>query len=96
MGLSYAQTMWHIVLPQAFRTAFPALGNSVISMVKDTSLAANITVTEMLFQTQRIIGRSYQSMALYLEVAFIYLLFSTVLSALQKLGEKKLGGYGIQ
>ena len=50
----------------------------------------------MLFQTQRIIGRSYQSMALYLEVAFIYLLFSTVLSALQKLGEKKLGGYGIQ
>lgn len=96
VGLSYAQTMWHIVLPQAFRTAFPALGNSVISMVKDTSLAANITVTEMLFQTQRIIGRSYQSMALYLEVAFIYLLFSTVLSALQKLGEKKLGGYGIQ
>ena len=65
-------------------------------MVKDTSLAANITVTEMLFQTQRIIGRSYQSMALYLEVAFIYLLFSTALSALQKLGEKKLGGYGIQ
>ena len=96
VGLSYAQTMWHIVLPQAFRTAFPALGNSVISMVKDTSLAANITVTEMLFQTQRIIGRSYQSMVLYLEVAFIYLLFSTVLSALQKLGEKKLGGYGIQ
>ena len=96
VGLSYTQTMRHIVLPQAFRTAFPALGNSVISMVKDTSLAANITVTEMLFQTQRIIGRSYQAMALYLEVAFIYLLFSTVLSALQKYGEKKLGSYGIQ
>lgn len=94
VGMSYIQIMWHVILPQTFRTAFPALGNELISMVKDTSLAANITVTEMFFQAQRIAGRTYQTMALYIEVAVIYLLFSTVLTLLQRLGEKKLGAYG--
>lgn len=94
VGMSYVQIMWHVILPQTFRTAFPALGNELISMVKDTSLAANITVTEMFFQAQRIAGRTYQTMALYIEVAVIYLLFSTVLTLLQRFGEKKLGAYG--
>lgn len=94
VGMSYVQIMWHVILPQTFRTAFPALGNELISMVKDTSLAANITVTEMFFQAQRIAGRTYQTMALYIEVAVIYLLFSTVLTFLQRLGEKKFGAYG--
>lgn len=89
-GLSYIQIMWHIVLPQAFRTAFPALSNSLISMVKDTSLAANITVAEMFMATQRIVARTYEPLALYIEVALIYLLFSTVLTRLQHFGERKL------
>lgn len=84
----------YVVLPQAFRTAFPALGNSMISMVKDTSLAANITVAEMFFQAQRIAGRTYETMAVYIEVALIYLIFSTILEYLQRRGEKKLGKYG--
>ena len=94
VGLNYFQIMWHVVLPQAFRTAFPALGNSMISMVKDTSLAANITVAEMFFQAQRIAGRTYETMAVYIEVALIYLIFSTILEYLQRRGEKKLGKYG--
>ena len=57
-GMSWGQTIRRIVLPQAFRTAFPTLGNSLISMVKDTSLAANITVTEMFMTTQRIVART--------------------------------------
>ena len=93
VGMSYLQIMWRIVLPQALRTAFPPLSNSLISMVKDTSLAANITVTEMFMATQRIVARTYQPLALYCEVALIYLLFSTVLTKLQRLGEKKLGAY---
>lgn len=95
VGLNYLQIMWHVVLPQAFRSAFPALGNSLISMVKDTSLAANITVAEMFFQAQRIAGRTYETMAVYIEVALIYLLFSTVLEWLQRRGEKKLSKYGL-
>lgn len=92
-GLSYVQIMWHIVLPQALRTAVPPLFNSLIGMVKDTSLAANITVAEMFFQAQRIAGRTYQFMLMYLEVALIYLIFSTVLTWVQSVAEKKLNGY---
>ena len=93
-GLSYLQTIFRIVLPQAMRTAFPPLSNSLISMVKDTSLAANITVTEMFMVTQRIVARTYEPLLLYLEVGLIYLIFSTVLTKLQAVGEKKLGFYG--
>lgn len=96
VGMSYIQIMRRIVLPQAFRTAFPSLSNSLISMVKDTSLAANITVTEMFMATQRIVARTYEPLALYIEVALIYLLFSTVLTHLQRIGEKRLSAHGAQ
>ena len=92
-GMSYIQTMRRIILPQAMRTAFPSLANSVIAMVKDTSLAANITVTEMFMATQRIVSRTYEPLALYIEVGLIYLLFSTVLTKLQAWGEKKLSAH---
>ena len=94
VGLNYMQIMAHIVLPQAFRTAFPALSNSLISMMKGTSLAATITVVEMFRQATVINGRVYESLGLYTEVALIYLLFCTVLTWLQPLGEKKLASYG--
>lgn len=93
-GMSYWQTMRRIVLPQAFRTAFPPLSNSLISLVKDTSLAANITVLEMFMATQRIVARTYEPFALYCEVGLIYLLFSTVLTWLQRRGEKRLAILG--
>ena len=93
VGMNWLQTMWHVVLPQAFRTAFPPLSNSLISMLKDTSLAANITVMEMFMVTQRIASRYYEHLALYIEVAIIYLLFCTVLTKLQAVCEKKLAAY---
>ena len=94
VGMNYMQIMWHIVLPQAFRTAFPALSNSLISMLKGTSLAATITVMEMFRQAQVINGRVYESLGLYGEVALIYLAFCTILTWLQHQGEKRLGSYG--
>ena len=93
-GMSCAQVMRRIMLPQALRTAFPTLGNSVISMVKDTSLAANITVTEMFMTTQRIVARTYEPLVLYIEVGVVYLLFCTVLTALQRRGEARFRVYG--
>lgn len=93
-GMSWGQTIRRIVLPQALRTAFPTLGNSLISMVKDTSLAANITVTEMFMTTQRIVARTYEPLLLYVEVGLIYLIFCTVLTKLQTSGEKRLQRYG--
>ncbi|MBR3017315.1 MAG: amino acid ABC transporter permease [Clostridia bacterium] len=94
VGMNYIQIMLHVVLPQAFRTAFPALGNSMIAMLKETSMAATITVMEMFRQAQVINGRVYESLALYGEVALIYLMFCTVLSWVQRLGEKRLSTYG--
>ncbi len=94
VGMNYLQIMWHIVLPQAFRVAFPALSNSLISLTKETSLAASITVMEMFRQAQVINGRVYQPIGLYTEVALVYLLLCTVLTAVQHWGERRLGSYG--
>ena len=93
VGMTYLQTMRRIILPQVMRTAFPSLSNSLISMIKDTSLAANITVTEMFMATQRIVARTYEPLALYIEVGLIYLLFCTVLTKLQSVGEKRLNAH---
>ncbi len=90
VGMSWIQTMRRIILPQAFRIAFPTLFNSIIGMVKDTSLAANITVTEMFMSTQRIVARTYEPLVLYIEVGFIYLMMCTILTKVQSWGEKKL------
>ena len=94
VGMSYLQIIRRIILPQAMRTAFPPLSNSLIGLVKDTSLAANITVVEMFMATQRIVARTFESLALYIEVGLVYLLFCTVLTKLQRIGEKKLASYG--
>ena len=93
VGMNYLQIMWHVVLPQAFRTAFPPLSNSLISMLKDTSLAATITVADMFMAAQRVVGRTYEPLWIYCEVALIYLFMSTVLTILQRYGEKKLSSY---
>lgn len=90
VGMTYMQIMRRIILPQALRTAFPPLNNSLISLVKDTSLAASITLTEMFMVAQRVAARTYDIFALYCEVALIYLIFCTVLTKLQTVCEKKL------
>lgn len=90
VGMSYLQIMRRIVLPQAMRIAFPPLSNSLIAMVKDTSLAANITVTEMFMVTQRIVARTYEPLLLYLEVGAVYLLFCTVLTKVQHMVETRM------
>lgn len=93
VGMSYLQIVRRIVLPQAMRTAFPSLGNSLIAMVKDTSLASVVTVTEMMMATKQLNALYLEPLALYLEAAVIYLMFCTVLTKVQSWGEKKLSAY---
>lgn len=90
IGLSYPKTMARVILPQSFPIAFPSLFNNLISLLKDTSLAASITVIELFTAAQQIAARTYEPFALYLEAAFIYLIFSTLLTMLQSYLEKKL------
>ncbi|MBL4934549.1 amino acid ABC transporter permease [Clostridium sp. YIM B02515] len=90
IGMTHTQTLKRIVLPQAARVSIPPLFNSFISLIKDTSLAASITLTEMFQVAQRVTAATYEPLLLYVEVAFIYLIFCTILSAVQGRVEKKL------
>lgn len=90
LGMSYVQTLKRIILPQATKIAIPPLFNSFIALVKDTSLASTITVTEMFLVTQRITARTYEPLVMYLEVGFVYLIFCTVLNWVQGKVEDKL------
>ncbi len=94
IGMTWSQAMRRIILPQASRIAVPPLSNTFISLVKDTSLAAAITVPELFRAGQRIVATSYEPLILYIEVALIYLAVSSVLSALQTRLEKRLSRYG--
>ncbi|WP_291632892.1 amino acid ABC transporter permease, partial [Clostridium sp.] len=90
IGMTHTQSLIRVILPQATRVSVPPLSNSFISLVKDTSLAASITFTEMFQIAQRIVAATYEPLVLYCEVAFIYLLFCTILSIIQQKIEKKL------
>jgi cystine transport system permease protein len=90
IGMSDNQALRRIILPQAARVAIPALANSFISLVKDTSLAATITVTELFQVAQTITAATYEPLYLYTEAAFIYLIFCAVLSLFQQKLEKRL------
>ena len=90
VGLNYPQALWRIIMPQAFKIAFPSLFNNLISLLKDTSLASSITVVELFTSAQQIAARTYEPFALYCEAAVIYLAFSTGLTWLQAYLEGKL------
>ena len=94
IGMTWSQAMRRTILPQAGRVAVPPLSNTFISLVKDTSLAAAITVPELFRAGQRIVATSYEPLILYIEVALIYLVVSSVLSTLQGRLEKRLSRYG--
>lgn len=91
LGMGHGQAMAFVVLPQALRASVPALSNTFISLVKDTSLVASITVAEMLLTTQRIVAVTYEPLVLYVEVALVYLAICTILSRIQGLLEVRLG-----
>jgi L-cystine transport system permease protein len=94
IGMTWEQAMRRIILPQAARIAVPPLSNTFIALVKDTSLAAAITVPELFRAGQRIVATTYEPLILYIEVALIYLVVSSVLSSLQVRLEKRLSRYG--
>ncbi|MFT4181289.1 MAG: amino acid ABC transporter permease [Rhizobium sp.] len=94
IGMNWRQAMSRTILPQAARVAVPPLSNTFISLVKDTSLAAAITVPEMFQAAQRIVATTYEPLILYVEAALIYLVMSSFLSALQGRLERRFARYG--
>ena len=94
VGMSYLQIIWRIVLPQAMRTAFPSLPNSVISMVKDTSLVYVIGVVEMFTRAKQIAVAPDSPGIVTLFVAGVfYYVFNFLVAWVMERIEKRLNYY---
>ncbi len=94
LGLTPRQTLRLIVLPQAARVALPSLGNTLIGLVKDTSLVSVITVVELLRSAQLVIARTFEPFGPYLAAALIYWLISSLLELVQRRLEARLARRG--
>jgi L-cystine transport system permease protein len=92
-GMSRQMTLRRIILPQAARVSVPPLSNTFISLVKDTSLASLILVTEMFREAQKVAAFSQEFMLLYMEAAALYWVICLILSSAQNRVEKRLDRY---
>jgi polar amino acid transport system permease protein len=90
LGLNYIDTMRFIVIPQAFKSILPSLGNEFIILLKDTSLITVIGGKELVYAAQSIYGRTYEQMYPLLGVALIYLILVMIFSALVGMLERRL------
>ena len=90
MGLSPRSTLWHVIMPLAFRRMIPALGNQWIISIKDTSLFIVIGVAELTREGQEIIAGNFRALEVWTAVAIIYLFLTLCLSFLLKQVEKRI------
>lgn len=90
LGMSYATIMKRIILPQAVRVSIPALGNQAISMLKDSSLASLVTVSELMMVSQRFAATNYAFIEFYITAALLYLFLTTIFSFILKKIEYRL------
>jgi len=90
LGLKPLQVLVEVQLPQATRIALPALGNQFIGLLKDSSLASVITVTELLLSTRGLVSVTYQPVALYAATGLIYFLLSNAASRIFAVLEHRL------
>lgn len=89
IGMSDRLIMWRVILPQAFRIALPPYGNTMIMMLKDSSLVSTITVTELTRQGQLIAASTFDNMTVFTLVALMYLVMALPLTYLARQLEKR-------
>ena len=90
MGFNYVETMWYVVIPQAFKNILPALGNEMITLLKDTSLVSVIALRDVTKQTQNIISLTFQAYVPYISLAVIYLVIVMIMTKLLSILERRL------
>ena len=90
IGMSYAQTMWHIIAPQVFKNVLPTLCNEFITLIKETSIAAYAGVMELTMAGNRIRGQTFSDFMPLIAVAVIYLVIVMVLTKLVSILERRL------
>ena len=91
LGMTWWQTMWYIIIPQAFRNIVPPLGNEFNALLKDSSLVSVIGFEELTRRGQLIIARTYGSLEIWICVAIIYLIMTLTISRFVAFLEKRLG-----
>ena len=89
LGLNWAQTMYSVIVPQAFKRVIPPLGNEFIALLKDSSLVSVIGFEELTRTGQLIIARTYASLEIWLSVALIYLVMTLTISRLVSVVERR-------
>ncbi|NJO37449.1 MAG: ABC transporter permease subunit [Rhizobiales bacterium] len=90
-GMTWLQAMRRIILPQAFKIAWPAYGNEVILLLKGSALISTITVLDLMGQTRTVFARSY-NLEIYLYAAVLYLLLAGVITVAFRRIEARLQG----
>ena len=90
LGLNYAQTMWHIILPQALKNILPALGNELIALLKETSLVTVIALQDVTKAAQVIVSKTYTAVIPYISLALIYLVLVMILTKLLAILERRM------
>jgi polar amino acid transport system permease protein len=89
LGMTYAQAMRHVILPQAVRRVLPTLGNDLIAMLKDSSLASYLGVAEITQRAKLYASATFQATATYNTLAFTYLTLTLLLSVFVKWLERR-------
>ena len=90
IGMSFMQSLVHVIMPQAIKNAFPSIGNEFVVNIKDTSVLNVIAITELYFQTVSIAGSNFKYIETYFITACIYLFLTTIASTFLNYIEKKL------
>ncbi|MFD0772192.1 amino acid ABC transporter permease [Bacillus sp. CGMCC 1.60114] len=96
IGMSYSQALRRVILPQATRVSIPPLSNTFISLIKDTSLASLILVTEMFRKAQEIAATNYEFLVVYTEAGLMYWVICFLLSIVQQILEKRTERYTLK
>ena len=90
LGLNYRQTMRSIVIPQAFKNALPALGNEMITLLKDTSLVTVIGLKDLTKTAMTVQSRTYEALMPFVGIAVVYLVIVMILAKVLSIVERRL------
>jgi len=91
LGMTHAQAMRHVILPQAFKTILPPIGNEFVALLKDSSLVSILAVSDLLRRGREFASESFTYFETYTMVALVYLVITLFLSKLISIMEERLG-----
>ncbi len=90
LGMTNTQTMIYVIFPQAIKNTFPSIGNQLIVNIKDSCMLNAIAVTELYFQATSIAGSNMRYIEVYMITAILYLILTTIATALLNIVERKI------